>query len=70
MGLYRISHYRKMKKGELVTWKFGPAGLTYIVLEVRNFHKLQGHVMCRIFGSNGKMNWINEAQLQLIKNIQ
>ena len=57
-----------MKKGDLVTWKFGPQGIVYVVLEWCNFHKIPGNIMCRVFGSNGKMDWINEAQLVKLFN--
>lgn len=58
-----------MKKGQLVTWKFGPAGITYVILSRQKFQK-EGITMCKVFGSNGKMDWINKAQLQSLKNIQ
>lgn len=56
-----------MKKGDLVIWKYGPSPhITCIILE---FHTVY-ETVCSIFCSNGKISWVNEAQLVALQNIQ
>lgn len=51
-----------MNQGDLVKWAYGPnRDVLYVVLLISS--RIDTPVLCKIFGSNGRMCVVNELQL-------